>query len=80
MLSVSWLYIILTLFEPVHTYDHEFDKWGDAFNTLFIIEAFVISMFLLDFVMEVYHVYYEKLIKNYRYVAKKVESKKQSNE
>ena len=74
MLSISWVYIFLTMFEPVHTKDIEFDKWGPSFTALFVIEILIILMLLIDFVMEVYHVYYEKLIKNYRYVTRKEET------
>ena len=63
MFLVSWLYVILTLFEQTHINDTSMEKWGDEFKNLFACELTILLLLTLDIVVAVYHNFYDTVFK-----------------
>ncbi|EGR34843.1 hypothetical protein IMG5_000710 [Ichthyophthirius multifiliis] len=52
LLFMSWVYIILSFFQPVNRIDKSLNK--ELFTILYSIETFIISLQLIDFSMEIF--------------------------
>ena len=59
MFIISWLYVIITLFEPIHPLDKHLVKWGTFYTTLCVIEGVIISLFGFDILVAIFHNFFE---------------------
>lgn len=60
MFIISWIYVIITLFEPTHVRDNSMEKWSDSYKSLFGIELFILIFLTIDFGVALYHNLYDK--------------------
>lgn len=63
MFFISWVYIFLTLFEPVHYRDVSMERWDDRFTSLFIAESCILFLFWADIIVAIFHNFYEQRFK-----------------
>src|SRR3990167_9505718 len=66
MVATCWAFLLLTLFEPKNINDDEIAKWSSYFDLIFIWELCVLVLFLLDYLMALYHNFHERLFKEFR--------------
>lgn len=64
MILFTWMYVILTAFEPPHPKAITVVKWGKPYKALFGIESIILSGFLIDLLASIYHNYFERKFKN----------------
>ncbi len=69
MFFISWGYVALTWFEPTHPNDDSLEKWGSTFSNLFTVELIILSLFSIDFLIATYHNYFERRMKDYKFLA-----------
>ena len=59
MFFISWVYVVLTLFEPIHLEDKHLVKWEVFYSSLFVIEGTIISLFGFDILVAIFHNFFE---------------------
>lgn len=64
MFLISWLYVILTLFEPTHQKDTRIVRWDSEFTSLFFCELSILVLFFIDFLLSFYHNFFERKFKD----------------
>jgi len=70
MFFVSWMYVLMTMFEPMDLDEEHMARWDSQFSWLFAIEFIILLLYMLDLSMSVYHNFYERRFKEFRFVPK----------
>jgi hypothetical protein len=75
---VSWLFMLLAIFEPPNSSQHDYyEQHPTYFIPITIVETIIVSMYMWETFMEIYHRAYddtrsfkEKFTKNYKVIFK----------